>query len=125
MKILPEHETLFTIMSKLIQVVWVTFELPMDEINISQSDKLSRDKVAIKKSTFRADDDEHEHYIGGGIARSSASRVDLSSVVPSTSFENINNDDNYYPFDLRLIDSMMIERDFPCRATGVLARGVY
>lgn len=125
MKILPEHETLFTIMSKLIQVVWVTFELPVDEINISKSDKVSRDKMEIKKSTFRADDKEQEDYIGSGIALSSASRMDLSPVVSSTSFQNINNDDSYDPFDLRLIDSMMIERDFPCRATGVLARGVY
>jgi hypothetical protein len=35
MKLLPEHETVFTIVSKLVQVLWTSFELPTDEYNTS------------------------------------------------------------------------------------------
>ena len=126
MKILPEHETLFTIMSKLIQVVWITFELPMDEIDISNT----RNEMVNKKSTIRAaDDDDQEHHLYDGAAWNSISPASSSSspssMLSSTSFQNINHEDNSASSDLRLVDKMMIERDVPCRATGILARGVY
>ena len=127
MKILPEHETWFTIMSKLIQVVWITFELPLDEINVSHGGKLSPDQIADKKSTFCANDEEQEHDYDdwNTIALSVGSTQDLSSVLSSSSFQNIHNDDDFAPNDLTVIENMMIERDVPCRATGVMARGVY
>lgn len=130
MKILPEHETLCTIMSKLIQVVWITFELPMDEIHVSNSSgTISRDPVTNKKSTFPGDVDEQEHYYDddwNSIALSStSSTMDLSFVPPPSSLQNENHYDHYIPPDLRMIDNAMIERDIPCRATGVLARGIY
>ena len=117
-------------MSKLIQVVWITFELPMDEIHVSNSSgTISRDPVTNKKSTFPGDVDEQEHYYDddwNSIALSStSSTMDLSVAPPPSSLQNTNHYDHYIPPDLRMIDNAMIERDIPCRATGVLARGIY
>ena len=132
MKILPEHETFLTIMSKLIQVVWITFELPIDDINISNnSDTISkkRDDIAIKKkSTFHDDDTEEEsHYYDDGawnsISSSSASIMDLSLLSSSTGSHIVYSDVQFIPPDSGPIENM-IEHDVPCRVTGVLARGV-
>lgn len=118
MKILPEHETLITIMSKLIQIVWITFELPMDDLHISNS----QDHVPKQLLTFHEYDNDEEEveskYDGAwdSIATSSTPITDFLS----PDIQNVHDS-----HDLTVIDTMMIERDVPCRVTGVLNRGIY
>ena len=128
MKILPEHETLLTVVSKLIQVVWITFELPMHDINISNCDNFSIHHIATKKSTFHDDNEEKQHYYDGiwnAYIPSSVSILDLSLLLSSANANNVCSDVHYISPELKSIENMMIERDIPCRVTGVLTRGIY
>lgn len=123
MKILPEHETLLSVVSKLIQVVWITFELPMHDINISNCDNCSKHHIATKKSTFHYDNEEEQHYYDGiwnASIPSSVSIPDLSLILASANAKNVCSDVHYISPELRSIKNVMIEKDFPCRVTGVL-----
>ena len=129
MKILPEHETLLSIMSKLIQLVWNTFELPTDDVNISNGGTISQDLVVNKKKSMSQDNvDVEQHNYDGiwtSIVPASESLKDLSLLWSATNIPNMCGDDFGIPPDLKSIEHMLIERDVPCRVTGVLTRGIY
>ncbi len=127
MKILPEHETLITIMSKLIQIVWITFELPMDDLHISNSGTFCQDYVPSKTLTFdEYDNDEEEvEFKYDGAWNSIATSLTPKMEYSSPNIQNVCEDYQCTAHDLKAIDTMMIERDVPCRVTGVLTRGIY
>ena len=127
MKILPEHETLVTIMSKLIQIVCITFELPIDDLHISNSGTFCHDSVPKKTLTFlEYENDEEDVESKYDSARNSiATLLKPQMEYPSPSIQNVYDDSQCIPHDLKAIDDMIIELDVPCRVTGVLTRGIY